>query len=165
MALRKCSECGHEVSTGAKACPNCGAPPPHNFAMLAGNAIVLLFLAFVVISVISSDGTSSSNDLAPTNAAAADADQLITAEFKTAGCANRDTLLRMMSAAADNDTEAIGRLITSAVQDRDCIYFTPGEKVLVMGTANDHGVEFIRLLRENGDPREWWAPESVLAKR
>jgi len=26
MALIKCKECGHEVSTSAKACSNCGAP-------------------------------------------------------------------------------------------------------------------------------------------
>lgn len=26
MALTKCLECGHEVSTSAAACPNCGAP-------------------------------------------------------------------------------------------------------------------------------------------
>src|SRR5881396_3698263 len=26
MALTKCPECGHEVSTAAAACPNCGAP-------------------------------------------------------------------------------------------------------------------------------------------
>ena len=26
MALIKCTECGNEVSTKAKACPNCGAP-------------------------------------------------------------------------------------------------------------------------------------------
>ncbi len=28
MALVKCDECGHGVSTKAAACPNCGAPPP-----------------------------------------------------------------------------------------------------------------------------------------
>lgn len=28
MALKKCRECGHEVSTGAKACPNCGVRYP-----------------------------------------------------------------------------------------------------------------------------------------
>lgn len=27
MALIKCPDCGHDVSTKAKACPNCGAPP------------------------------------------------------------------------------------------------------------------------------------------
>src|SRR5438874_4426797 len=32
MALTKCFECGHEVSTAAAACPNCGAP------MAAANA-------------------------------------------------------------------------------------------------------------------------------
>jgi hypothetical protein len=29
MALTKCFECGHEVSTSAIACPNCGAPVKH----------------------------------------------------------------------------------------------------------------------------------------
>lgn len=28
MALIACPECGHQVSTLAKACPQCGAPPP-----------------------------------------------------------------------------------------------------------------------------------------
>lgn len=28
MALVKCAECGHDVSTLAASCPNCGAPPP-----------------------------------------------------------------------------------------------------------------------------------------
>ena len=28
MALVACPECGHQVSTLAKACPQCGAPPP-----------------------------------------------------------------------------------------------------------------------------------------
>lgn len=27
MAIQKCHECGHEVSTEADACPHCGAPP------------------------------------------------------------------------------------------------------------------------------------------
>ena len=27
MALVKCPECGHDVSTTAEVCPNCGAPP------------------------------------------------------------------------------------------------------------------------------------------
>lgn len=26
MALTKCRECGHDVSTSAATCPNCGAP-------------------------------------------------------------------------------------------------------------------------------------------
>ena len=26
MALKKCRECGNEISTKAAACPNCGAP-------------------------------------------------------------------------------------------------------------------------------------------
>jgi len=28
MALVTCPECGHQVSTLARACPQCGAPPP-----------------------------------------------------------------------------------------------------------------------------------------
>jgi hypothetical protein len=28
MAMIKCTECGQPVSTRARACPHCGAPPP-----------------------------------------------------------------------------------------------------------------------------------------
>ena len=52
MPLVKCKECGHQVSTNAKACPNCGAkppPPPSSNAikfLLIGLGIIILILIF-----------------------------------------------------------------------------------------------------------------------
>lgn len=41
MGMAKCRECGHAVSTSAKACPNCGKPNPTE-SRLSGLAIVIL---------------------------------------------------------------------------------------------------------------------------
>ena len=48
MALRKCRECGHDVSTEAKNCPNCGAPPVRKTSTLA---IVILVLLIVFVGI------------------------------------------------------------------------------------------------------------------
>ena len=48
MALKKCKECGHEVSTKAKACPNCGARIGRSSAAGCLSLAVILVLVFVV---------------------------------------------------------------------------------------------------------------------
>ena len=52
MALVKCKECGHDVSTNAKACPNCGARPPSKsgigWALFVGIGAVVALLLFVL---------------------------------------------------------------------------------------------------------------------
>ncbi|MBS1170021.1 MAG: hypothetical protein H6R01_939 [Burkholderiaceae bacterium] len=47
MALVACKECGKEVSTEAKSCPNCGAKPPKKPSMIVrvGGGIILASLA------------------------------------------------------------------------------------------------------------------------
>lgn len=45
MSLVKCEECGAEVSTEAKACPACGAPPPKGTStstIVLGGILVLM---------------------------------------------------------------------------------------------------------------------------
>ena len=49
MALKKCKECGHEVSTKAKACPNCGARIGRSSAVGCLTLTVILVLMFVVV--------------------------------------------------------------------------------------------------------------------
>lgn len=44
MALRKCKECGHQVSTKAKNCTNCGAPVKTQISTGIGCLIIILFL-------------------------------------------------------------------------------------------------------------------------
>ena len=50
MALKKCKECGNEVSTKAECCPKCGAV----LNKLTGGRryIVFVFLILVIVGVI-----------------------------------------------------------------------------------------------------------------
>jgi hypothetical protein len=45
MALKKCKECGKEVSTSAKLCPNCGKNNPTGDTSKAA----ILFLVFLIV--------------------------------------------------------------------------------------------------------------------
>lgn len=61
MALKKCKECGNEVSTKATSCPNCGAVLKKKTGCLG--YIGAAFLIFIIIGVIGSlmnDGTKKS---------------------------------------------------------------------------------------------------------
>ncbi len=42
MSLKKCRECGYMISSRAKACPRCGAPPPQEISQGCGCLIILL---------------------------------------------------------------------------------------------------------------------------
>lgn len=52
MALKKCAECDHEVSTKAKVCPKCGAVLKKQFSILG---FIILFIIFYIISSILND--------------------------------------------------------------------------------------------------------------
>ena len=61
MALKKCKECGNDVSTKAKTCPHCGASNrPSTLASCAG-CLGVSILGMIVLSILMPDtGTSSS---------------------------------------------------------------------------------------------------------
>lgn len=50
MALKKCKECGHQVSTKASTCPSCGAKQTKQ-AGPVGTILVLLFGGLVVVGI------------------------------------------------------------------------------------------------------------------
>ena len=56
MTLTKCEDCGHEVSTEAASCPNCGGPTPAARTRKSRRliwtvvVIVLLFLFFLLLA-------------------------------------------------------------------------------------------------------------------
>ena len=58
MALKKCKECGKEVSSTAKLCPHCGAPQPKQMGI--GSVIILLFVGYVIYIAAQQGGGSSS---------------------------------------------------------------------------------------------------------
>lgn len=49
MALKKCKECGHEVSTTAKTCPHCGAKPNKGIGCLG---VIGVFIFIVILANI-----------------------------------------------------------------------------------------------------------------
>jgi len=63
MALKKCKECGHKVSTKAKTCPSCGSPlkAKSNFSMGCGTLIVILILIGFISTLFDGGTTSKSS--------------------------------------------------------------------------------------------------------
>lgn len=57
MALKKCKECGQEVSTKADKCPNCGAPVKRK-GIGCGGALIIVILFLVAVPVIISQFTT-----------------------------------------------------------------------------------------------------------
>ncbi len=69
MALTKCKECGKQISTTAKTCPNCGAKNKKGMGCLTAIAIVaLFFVAIGVVVGISGSGGDSGSISSPSRA-------------------------------------------------------------------------------------------------
>ncbi len=61
MPLKKCKECGNDVSSKAKSCPNCGSIANKNVNCLTGIIIIfvsLLVVGFVMTSIVGNDSQS-----------------------------------------------------------------------------------------------------------
>ena len=52
MALMKCRECGHEISSEAASCPRCGAPKPQKKSSIEGSVQAILGIIFVTFLVL-----------------------------------------------------------------------------------------------------------------
>jgi hypothetical protein len=60
MALKKCTECGNDVSTKAASCPKCGAVIKNKTGCLGYiGAALLIFIVLGVIGSLMNDGTST----------------------------------------------------------------------------------------------------------
>lgn len=60
MALKKCRECGKEVSTKAAKCPNCGAPVK-KASSLINSLVTILFVVLFIVGI----GTCFESDSTP----------------------------------------------------------------------------------------------------
>lgn len=61
MATKKCKDCGHEISTKAKACPNCGAPAGSKQYGL-GALVLVIIVIVILIGVFSGNQSSTPSD-------------------------------------------------------------------------------------------------------
>jgi hypothetical protein len=60
MAMKKCKECGEEISSSAKVCPKCGKKQKSKFGLIV---IILIVLAIIIgISAGSSDNSNNNQE-------------------------------------------------------------------------------------------------------
>lgn len=61
MAMKKCKECGREVSTSAKLCPHCGKKHPTGGLTMPAKVFLVIFALFVLGKVVGDMGGSSTS--------------------------------------------------------------------------------------------------------
>ena len=49
MALKKCKECGTEISSEAKACPKCGSPSTATAIQSLGCALTIIGIVIILV--------------------------------------------------------------------------------------------------------------------
>lgn len=62
MALVKCRECGREISSDAKSCPNCGAKPKNKAATGCAGVLALFVFIIVIAAFFGGDQKSAVTD-------------------------------------------------------------------------------------------------------
>jgi hypothetical protein len=77
MAIGKCRECGREVSSEAKTCPQCGVASPVKKGVSPLRLVLVLFLGFVVYRCASVSETLTSGSASDTKVAASVATPLV----------------------------------------------------------------------------------------
>ena len=67
MAIVKCKECSHDVSTRAEACPHCGAKRPKPTSLFTW--VVVIFFSWLVFTCVSSSNKATKSTAAAPQAA------------------------------------------------------------------------------------------------
>lgn len=167
MSLKPCRECGHEISTKASVCPNCGAKNPS--ATRRGCLIPsLIFVGVIVILAVvgsnSNDGGSNSQD-ASRNSSTPDAfvgDKAIITGASI-GCTDRKTVKKFYDdyskAEVAHDKTGEQNALNKALFS-DCTFLTKGETGLVIDESG-FLVSFTRIRLDKNKVAYWTSTEAV----
>lgn len=138
MAMKKCKECGAEISSSAKTCPNCGKKQTSILKI-----IIILIIVIIIIAAIAGGGSSTENEV-PDNITytAVDVDTLDAALENNAAAA-KDTYngqyleITGRLGTIDSDLQYISLLSTTDEWDLNGIHCT---------IQNDEQREIIKTL-------------------
>lgn len=138
MAMKKCKECGAEISSSAKTCPNCGKKQTSILKI-----IIILIIVIIIIAAISGGGSSTENEI-PDNISytAVDVDTL-DAALESNAAAAKDTYngqyleITGRLGTIDSDLQYISLLSTTDEWDLNGIHCT---------IQNDEQREIIKTL-------------------
>lgn len=112
MALKKCRECGQEISTSAAACPRCGAKPAKSNGCLL---VIIIVVGFVVLG-----GVFNSISEGWQRSAQQKAQRTETAEQEAIFAVKKDELLPLLRALlARDDIEAAEKLVAPIAKVKD----------------------------------------------
>lgn len=148
MALKKCKECGHEVSSKADKCPNCGNPinPVKKGGMGCGSLILGLIVIVIIISIVSSmnRGTNQSEQKPNPSPAAASLKGSLQGTKKESNpphsvtrnhttnqgylaCITEQSLDEAINYAVQKDNAALAQMVGSG----ECIVLKQGVRVTI----------------------------------
>lgn len=138
MAMKKCKECGAEISSSAKTCPNCGKKQTSILKI-----IIILIIVIIIIAAIAGGGSSTENEI-PDNISytAVDVDTL-DAALESNAAAAKDTYngqyleITGRLGTIDSDLQYISLLSTTDEWDLNGIHCT---------IQNDEQREIIKTL-------------------
>ena len=126
MALKKCKECGGQVSTQAEHCPSCGAKQKRESKVLP---LLLIFFCILIVGAVISPHTDNKQS-AETTSVSAKKTPVIRSEEEI-----RDVELRVdRSIAGDLETQS-RRTIKTRMKDPDSVEFKN-----VFGSKSPDGV-------------------------
>lgn len=170
MALYPCPECGSEVPTDARACPNCGKPmefeqvkpqPTANNKVLIGCFWIVILLVWAVVACPRS---KSSQELTSASQGASAPPILTGSRMSIAGAhwwgfRDKGTLDRAMDLASQSDQAASKNYMMQLVATGLCIPFKDGEEVSVDDSSTFSGTVKIR---RKGETSGWWTYAKAL---
>jgi hypothetical protein len=133
MALQKCKECGHEVSTKAESCPNCGSPVKRKRGFAAGCLTVIGILMLIgFIGNLFDGGTTSKSSKSKTKTVKA-------TKPKSPEEIRKDKIKRQFS-AWDGSHHTLEKIIKKSMNDPDSydhvetVYWDQGEHLIIKTT-------------------------------
>jgi predicted nucleic acid-binding Zn ribbon protein len=155
MAIIACPECGHQVSTTAKACPGCGHAVANTLKSKQKGWAILLILVFalVVVAVVSGDNQPSGDKpKADGDKPKADPIPMIGETWYTKGtpigCRDSKDLDRLGDLARQNDNAAFATFYVQKSIAGRCTKLDQGVQVYV----ESGGVWGSPCVRPKGDP-------------
>ncbi len=156
MALKKCKECGHEVSSTANVCPNCGARQGQKKYGL-GALIILIIVVGFIWALVSNSLNSPTNERTKRSTSTSNSDWYVL-NNNSPGCYTKEDGKIAVDDLRQNDMHALMRLLLKGA----CINVPKGTKVSVL---ERHPMDGVAKIREAGSNTVLWVVDAVLLKQ
>ena len=129
MSMIKCPECGNEVSSEAKSCPNCGKPMTKknkHLGCLIG--ILVVIIIGIIIGLYNRSVSENYKDTTKSSSPAYNQDQIIS---KTLGSIDEETYSVVSNCMQKKDFDTIKKYMALGT----VVMLDPGTKISILSTS------------------------------